>query len=57
MSMIIMLTAIDFRSTRNSLYAMVLCAANPRDEAKIMIGGGQIDDEIGKYTGADAYFL
>ena len=26
-----------------------------RDKVKIMIGGGQIDDEIRKYFGADAY--
>jgi trimethylamine corrinoid protein len=26
-----------------------------RDNLKIMIGGGQIDDEVKKYTGADAY--
>lgn len=26
-----------------------------RDKVKIMIGGGQIDDEVKKYTGADAY--
>lgn len=30
-------------------------AAGLRDTVKIMIGGGQIDDEIRKYTGADAY--
>ncbi len=30
-------------------------AAGLRDEVKIMIGGGQIDDEVKKYTGADAY--
>jgi len=29
--------------------------AGLRDKVKIMIGGGQIDDEIRKYTGADAY--
>jgi 5-methyltetrahydrofolate--homocysteine methyltransferase len=29
--------------------------AGLRDGVKIMIGGGQIDDEIRKYTGADAY--
>jgi len=29
--------------------------AGLRDRVKIMIGGGQIDDEIRKYTGADAY--
>jgi len=26
-----------------------------RDKVKIMIGGGQINDEVRKYTGADAY--
>ena len=26
-----------------------------RENIKIMIGGGQIDDEIVKYSGADAY--
>jgi len=30
-------------------------AAGLRDTAKIMIGGGQIDEEVRKYTGADAY--
>jgi trimethylamine corrinoid protein len=30
-------------------------AAGLRDNLKIMIGGGQIDDEVKKYTGADAY--
>lgn len=29
--------------------------AGLRDNIKIMIGGGQIDDEIRKYAGADAY--
>jgi trimethylamine corrinoid protein len=29
--------------------------AGLRNNVKIMIGGGQIDDEIRKYTGADAY--
>ena len=29
--------------------------AGLRDRVKIMIGGGQINDEITKYTGADAY--
>lgn len=29
--------------------------AGLRDKVKIMIGGGQIDEEIQKYTGADAY--
>ena len=29
--------------------------AGLRDNLKIMIGGGQIDEEVKKYTGADAY--
>ena len=29
--------------------------AGLRDKIKIVIGGGQVDDEIRKYTGADAY--
>lgn len=32
-----------------------IVAAGLRDKVKIMIGGGQIDDEIKKYAGADAY--
>jgi 5-methyltetrahydrofolate--homocysteine methyltransferase len=32
-----------------------IAAAGLRDAVKIMIGGGQIDDEIKKYAGADAY--
>ena len=32
-----------------------IAAAGLRDNVKIMIGGGQIDEEIKKYTGADAY--
>ena len=30
-------------------------AAGLRDKVRIMVGGGLIDDEIRKYTGADAY--
>jgi methanogenic corrinoid protein MtbC1 len=30
-------------------------AAGLRNNVKIMIGGGQIDDEIRKFSGADAY--
>jgi methanogenic corrinoid protein MtbC1 len=30
-------------------------SAGLRDRVKIMIGGGQVDDEIRKYTGADAH--
>jgi methanogenic corrinoid protein MtbC1 len=33
----------------------VIKAAGLRDKIKIMIGGGQIDEKIKKYTGADAY--
>ena len=29
--------------------------AGLRDKVKIMIGGGQIDESIRKYAGADAY--
>ncbi len=32
-----------------------ISAAGLRDKVKIMVGGGQIDDEIRKYSGADAY--
>jgi 5-methyltetrahydrofolate--homocysteine methyltransferase len=32
-----------------------IVSAGLRDNVKIMIGGGQIDDEIKKYSGADAY--
>jgi 5-methyltetrahydrofolate--homocysteine methyltransferase len=32
-----------------------LSKAGLRDQVKIMIGGGQIDDQVRKYTGADAY--
>jgi 5-methyltetrahydrofolate--homocysteine methyltransferase len=32
-----------------------LAAAGLRDKLKIMIGGGQIDDQVTAYTGADAY--
>jgi 5-methyltetrahydrofolate--homocysteine methyltransferase len=30
-------------------------AAGLREQVKIMIGGGQIDDQVRSYTGADAY--
>jgi methanogenic corrinoid protein MtbC1 len=33
----------------------VIRAAGLRDKIKIMIGGGQIDEKVKKYTGADAY--
>ena len=32
-----------------------IASAGLRDKVKIMIGGGQIDDEIKKYAGVDAY--
>lgn len=32
-------------------------AAGLRDKIKIMIGGGQVDDQVKNYTGADAYGL
>jgi methanogenic corrinoid protein MtbC1 len=30
-------------------------AAGLRDKVKVMIGGGQITEEVKEYTGADAY--
>jgi 5-methyltetrahydrofolate--homocysteine methyltransferase len=30
-------------------------AAGLRDKVKVMIGGGQMTEEVSKYTGADAY--
>ena len=33
----------------------VIKAAGLRDKVKVMIGGGQMSEEIKKYTGADAY--
>ena len=42
-----------FDSMKGTVDAMR--AAGLRDKVKIMIGGGQVDDEIRKYTGADAY--
>ena len=30
-------------------------AAGLRDQVKIMVGGGQMDDQVRAYTGADAY--
>jgi len=34
-----------------------ISSAGLRDKVKIMIGGGQVDEEVLKYTGADAYGL
>jgi len=42
-----------FDSMKETVAAIT--AAGTRDKVKIMIGGGVIDDEIRKYTGADAY--
>jgi 5-methyltetrahydrofolate--homocysteine methyltransferase len=45
--------ALAFDSMKETIEAIK--AAGLRDKVKIMIGGGQISDEIRKYTGADAY--
>ena len=42
-----------FDSMKETVEAMK--AAGLRDKVKIMIGGGQITEEVRKYTGADAY--
>jgi len=42
-----------YDSMKNTIEAIQ--AAGLRDNTKIMIGGGQMSDEIKKYTGADAY--
>jgi 5-methyltetrahydrofolate--homocysteine methyltransferase len=42
-----------FDSMKNTVEAIE--KAGLRDKVKIMIGGGQITEEIRKYTGADAY--
>ena len=42
-----------FDSMKKTVEAIT--AAGLRDKVKIMIGGGQVDEEIRKYTGADAY--
>ena len=34
-----------------------ITAAGLRDKVKITIGGGQVDEEVRKYAGADAYGL
>jgi 5-methyltetrahydrofolate--homocysteine methyltransferase len=44
-----------FDSMRETVVAIE--AAGLRDRVKIMIGGGQVDETIRKYTGADAYGL
>ena len=45
--------ALAFDSMKQTIEAIQ--AAGLRDKVKVMIGGGQISDEVRKYTGADAY--
>jgi methanogenic corrinoid protein MtbC1 len=45
--------SLAFDSMKDTVEAIK--AAGLRDRVKIMIGGGQISDEINKYTGADAH--
>jgi methanogenic corrinoid protein MtbC1 len=45
--------ALAFDSMKETIEAMQ--AAGLRDKVKVMIGGGQISEEIKKYTGADAF--
>lgn len=45
--------ALAFDSMKETIEAIQ--AAGLRDKVKVMIGGGQISEEIRKYTGADAY--
>jgi len=42
-----------FQSMKDTVDAIK--AAGLRDKVKIMIGGGQIDDQVKNFTGADAY--
>ena len=42
-----------FQSMKDTVEAIK--AAGLRDKVKIMIGGGQIDDQVKNFTGADAY--
>jgi len=45
--------ALAFDSMKETMEAIK--AAGLRDKVKVMIGGGQMSDEIKNYTGADAY--
>ena len=45
--------ALAFDSMKQTIEAIQ--AAGLRDKVKVMIGGGQMSDEVRKYTGADAY--
>jgi methanogenic corrinoid protein MtbC1 len=47
--------ALAFDSMKQTMEAIQ--AAGLRDKVKVMIGGGQITEEVRKYTGADAYGL
>jgi 5-methyltetrahydrofolate--homocysteine methyltransferase len=44
-----------FHSMKSTVEA--ISSAGFRDKVKIMIGGGQIDEDVRNYTGADAYGL
>ena len=44
---------LSFDSMRETVRAIT--EAGLRDRVRIMIGGGQVDDNVRKYTGADAY--
>jgi methanogenic corrinoid protein MtbC1 len=44
---------LSFESMKETVEAIK--AAGLRDQVKIMVGGGQVNDEISKYAGADAY--
>jgi len=45
--------ALAFDSMKQTMEAIQ--AAGLRDKVKVMIGGGQMSEEVRKYTGADAY--
>jgi methylmalonyl-CoA mutase cobalamin-binding domain/chain len=45
--------SLAFDSMKNTVEAMK--KAGLRDKVKVMIGGGQISEDVRKYTGADAY--
>jgi 5-methyltetrahydrofolate--homocysteine methyltransferase len=45
--------ALAFDSMKQTIQAIK--DAGLRDKVKVMIGGGQISEEVRKYTGADAY--
>ncbi len=44
---------LSFDSMKNTVAAIE--AAGLRDKVKVMIGGGQINDEVNEYAGADGY--